>query len=392
MQGAAPSPNPFFVIKEQRVDTPKTRAVHRERTEILVERLSRHRFLQNYGARICNVTGRSSLVEPAMVEIAHMQSFKLTYSKEHIKRWEWMVGHRWLNTHHVDSRLNLMYLYVEIHKMLDKHLATFLLGPSILGRVKELLAQNSLVKTVKEPRASIPQVLDMEMPDEGWEVTFMSTRLDPHSSILTNKLVTDDVTKKVHTDKDCKVYSSPFRITLRTATSPIYILANMAEQDAVLRAEDADDSWMNGWTADEIALLDDAVFLMRKYINGAEVPSEFKRQERRANLRSGKTETVTEGSRSPASYDYLHGVWAGWLLQGAPSNPDDCSDDDESDDDESDDDESDDGEERELVLGALHTPDKTVGEKRLWQSSPSVARRGTGFVDRPAAKRARTDR
>ncbi|KAG6893986.1 hypothetical protein C0992_007968 [Termitomyces sp. T32_za158] len=233
-----------------------------------------------------------------MVEVAHLKPHRDARNQYDMDCWAWMMGNAYRETFNIDCRLNLIPLNVYLHRLLDAHLVTFLLDDNILRIVKEKLLANKTATF--EQRQRILTDLDQEMPEGGWPVTLIATpKCDRTEAIIIHDLK-QNASGELCTAETYKVFKHPFEIPFKTAASPIFILANIREQQKNMGT--AKRELHRSWTVEQSNQFVSGARLIRKFVEKVEVPDDFKRRAGR-NTRTSDRDKAVLGP--PADfYDY----------------------------------------------------------------------------------------
>ncbi|KAG6899142.1 hypothetical protein C0993_000283 [Termitomyces sp. T159_Od127] len=241
-----------------------------------------------------------------MVEFAHMKPHKDIANKDDMARWAWMMGYAYRGTFHIDCRLNLMPLNIYIHRLLDAHLVTFLLDENILKLVEEKLRVNASMKTATDKRQRILTDLYKEMPEGGWPVILMATNKCDKTEALMVHDMGEDSHGRLCTAETYQVFKHPFAIPFKTSANPIFILANMQEQQKNLSMTES--HWYDAnWEVKQWEQFIAGTSIITDLVENANVPECFKERAARETRRSSRGEAVLGIPQD--KYDYHLGKY-----------------------------------------------------------------------------------
>ncbi|KAF9499960.1 hypothetical protein BDN71DRAFT_1440982 [Pleurotus eryngii] len=286
--------------------TPEEPAVSRNQVAMR-ERMRQHRFYHQFASDLCAVTQQSS-IHGGLVHVAHMLPFRgASYTSE----FEYAFGYPFRNSLNSDSRLNGMFLWSNIHDLLDADTLVILFTNSLLNRVSKLVLDNLMAPMMD--RKYLPYILDQEMPINGWEYQLVFRFAAGFESIKRHKL--EESALGLTPSKAFKIHGAHKVLRFRAATSPLFVLANFHEH--ILKEEGSPPNWP--YPNDNISKMAEAMGSLLINITQRVLPAEFKPMNRLTKLRSSSSKAAY--THPLPSYNYMTGLTGSSELpdrQGTP--------------------------------------------------------------------------
>lgn len=273
--------------------TPSEPAVSRNQVNMR-ERMRQHRFYQKFASDTCAVSHQYS-VRGGLVQVAHMLPFRGARS---VTQFEYAFGYPYLRSLNPDTRMNGMFLWLDIHRMLDTDNFLILFPRTLLNRVRELVYEN-LEKPLTE-REFLPHILDQEMPVDGWEYDMIFRFADGWELILRHQLQKSSSGKLVSSEA-AQLHPASGSLSLKTATNPLFVLSNFYEHIENVKADDPTCPYPSGDFRERVGLMS----ALALEIAQRPLPDEFKPINRLEKLRGG-TGKATYVRQLPA-YNYMTG-------------------------------------------------------------------------------------
>ncbi|KAG6856197.1 hypothetical protein H0H87_006682 [Tephrocybe sp. NHM501043] len=158
-----------------------------------------------------------------MVEMAHVLPFAT--KEEVINTVEWAFGYPYHDTLHIDTRINRMFLWVDIHRMYDAGLICLLLKSDEIEEIGKLFMENKACKNLSQ-RKHIPLTLDYKMPQSGWTYTVASmSREDLPWEFIHRHALGYDAEHKLRPTSEFGSHLAPYNFEITSAANPAFVLA-----------------------------------------------------------------------------------------------------------------------------------------------------------------------
>ncbi|KAG6907207.1 hypothetical protein DXG01_009987 [Tephrocybe rancida] len=203
--------------------TPLSRSVGTRQQDPMRERLQEHRFHLQYERDTCEVTGKTCK-SATLVQMAHLLPFATP--PDTLFGVEWCLGYPYSSTLNIDTRMNGMFLWVDIHQMFDAMIISLLLDEHQIKLIGALFKENQECDTLSK-RKHIPHTLDSQMPPDGWTYTVVSMVQDnPSWELIHRHAVCRTEKKKLRPTSKVTAYPAPYNFQIKSPASPAFILAS----------------------------------------------------------------------------------------------------------------------------------------------------------------------